>query len=115
MTTTMIPEAFPGEPPVTSALVREHKLNELEYTTIRSILGDRTPTLTELGIFSALWSEHCSYKHTKPVLGTFPTTGVLWSVLLVGVVVIVGALTFFPALSLGPIVEQLLQNAGEVR
>ena len=49
-----------------------------------------------------------------PSLGTFPTTGVLWSVLLIGVVVIVGALTFFPALSLGPIVEQLLQNAGKV-
>src|ERR1700690_1495036 len=47
-------------------------------------------------------------------LGTFPTTGVLFGVLLVGVVVIVGALTFFPALALGPIVEQLLQNAGQV-
>ena len=35
----------------------------------------RTPTLTELGIFSALWSEHCSYKHSKPVLKTFPTDG----------------------------------------
>ena len=47
-------------------------------------------------------------------LGTFPTTGVLFSVLVVGVIIIVGALTFFPALSLGPIVEQLLQNAGKV-
>jgi len=47
-------------------------------------------------------------------LGTFPTTGVLFSVLMVGVIIIVGALTFFPALSLGPIVEQLLQNAGKV-
>jgi K+-transporting ATPase ATPase A chain len=46
-------------------------------------------------------------------LGTFPTTGVLWTVLLIGVIVIVGALTFFPALALGPIVEQLLQNAGK--
>src|SRR2546430_1688070 len=35
----------------------------------------RTPTFPELGIFSALWSEHCSYKHSKPVLKTFPTTG----------------------------------------
>ena len=35
----------------------------------------RTPTLTELGVFSALWSEHCSYKHSKPVLKRFPTTG----------------------------------------
>ncbi len=47
-----------------------------------------------------------------PSLGTFPTTGVTWSVLLIGVVLIVGALTFFPALALGPIVEQLLQAAG---
>jgi K+-transporting ATPase ATPase A chain len=47
-------------------------------------------------------------------LGTFPTTGALFSVLVVGVIIIVGALTFFPALSLGPIVEQLLQNAGKV-
>src|SRR5688572_12820211 len=38
------------------------------------VLG-RAPTLTELGVFSALWSEHCSYKHSKPVLKTFPTTG----------------------------------------
>src|SRR6266704_2059166 len=35
----------------------------------------RTPTFAELGVFSALWSEHCSYKHSKPVLQTFPTTG----------------------------------------
>jgi K+-transporting ATPase ATPase A chain len=53
-------------------------------------------------------------RRVAPSLGTFPTTGVLWSVLLIGVVIIVGALTFFPALSLGPIVEQLLQNAGKV-
>ena len=52
-------------------------------------------------------------RRVAPSLGTFPTTGVLWVVLLIGVVVIVGALTFFPALSLGPIVEQLLQNAGK--
>ena len=53
-------------------------------------------------------------RRVAPSLGTFPTTGVLWSVLLIGVVIIVGALTFFPALSLGPIVEQLLQNAGRL-
>jgi K+-transporting ATPase ATPase A chain len=53
-------------------------------------------------------------RRVAPSLGTFPTTGVLWSVLVVGVVIIVGALTFFPALALGPIVEQLLQNAGKV-
>jgi K+-transporting ATPase ATPase A chain len=47
-------------------------------------------------------------------LGTFPTNGTLFVVLLVGVVLIVGALTFFPALSLGPIVEHFLANAGKV-
>ena len=61
----------------------------------------------------ALAGSMAAKRRVAPSLGTFPTTGVLWSVLLVGVVVIVGALTFFPALSLGPIVEQLLQNAGK--
>ncbi|MEO8452970.1 MAG: phosphoribosylformylglycinamidine synthase subunit PurL, partial [Gemmatimonadota bacterium] len=65
---------FPGERAVTAEVVREHNLTEREYAEIIAILG-RTPTLTELGVFSALWSEHCSYKHTKPVLRTFPTTG----------------------------------------
>jgi len=69
------PTAFAGDPPITAALVREHKLTASEYELICALLGDRTPTLTELGIFSALWSEHCSYKHTKPVLRRFPTTG----------------------------------------
>ncbi len=63
-----------GERPVTPAVAREHNLNELEYGRILELLG-RTPTLTELGVFSALWSEHCSYKHSRPVLKTFPTTG----------------------------------------
>ncbi|HKV72145.1 MAG TPA: phosphoribosylformylglycinamidine synthase subunit PurL [Gemmatimonadales bacterium] len=65
---------FPGDPPVTPALVREHNLTPDEYTRIEKLLG-RTPTLSELGIFSALWSEHCSYKHSRPILKTFPTTG----------------------------------------
>ena len=56
------------------ALAREHNLTEGEYQRIQAILG-RLPTLTELGVFSALWSEHCSYKHSKPILKTFPTTG----------------------------------------
>jgi phosphoribosylformylglycinamidine synthase len=69
-------EAFPlpGERPVTPEVVREHNLNELEYDRITAMLG-RTPTFTEVGVFSALWSEHCSYKHSKRVLRTFPTTG----------------------------------------
>ena len=74
MTVVTPAEAFPGERPVTQAVVAEHKLNETEYTAILALLG-RTPTLTELGIFSALWSEHCSYKHTKPVLRRFPVEG----------------------------------------
>jgi potassium-transporting ATPase potassium-binding subunit len=61
----------------------------------------------------ALAGSMAAKRRVAPSLGTFPTTGVLWSVLLVGVVIIVGALTFFPALSLGPIVEQLLQDAGK--
>ncbi|HVS83596.1 MAG TPA: potassium-transporting ATPase subunit KdpA [Pyrinomonadaceae bacterium] len=52
-------------------------------------------------------------KIVPPSLGTFPVTTPLFTVLLVSVVVIVGALTFFPALSLGPIVEHLLMNAGK--
>jgi phosphoribosylformylglycinamidine synthase len=56
-----------GERAITPEVVREHNLNELEYNRIVALLG-RTPTLTELGIFSAMWSEHCSYKHSKPVL-----------------------------------------------
>jgi K+-transporting ATPase ATPase A chain len=62
----------------------------------------------------ALAGSMAAKRRVAPSSGTFPTTGVLWSFLLVGVVIIVGALTFFPALSLGPIVEQLLQNAGKV-
>ena len=61
----------------------------------------------------ALAGSMAAKRRLAPSMGTFPTTGVLWTVLLIGVVIIVGALTFFPALSLGPIVEQLLQNAGK--
>ena len=53
-------------------------------------------------------------KSVPESLGTFPTNGWLFVVLLVGVIIIVGALTFFPALSLGPIVEHFLANAGKV-
>jgi K+-transporting ATPase ATPase A chain len=62
----------------------------------------------------ALAGSMAGKRRLAPSLGTFPTTGATWTVLLIGVVIIVGALTFFPALSLGPIVEQLLQNAGKV-
>jgi potassium-transporting ATPase potassium-binding subunit len=52
-------------------------------------------------------------KHVPESLGTFPVTGPLFTVLLISVIVIVGALTFFPALSLGPILEHLLMGAGK--
>ena len=63
-----------GDPPITPELIREHNLTPEEYARIEAMLG-RAPTFAELGIFSALWSEHCSYKHSKPILKTFPTTG----------------------------------------
>jgi phosphoribosylformylglycinamidine synthase len=59
---------------ISPALVTEHQLSEDEYKNILDILG-REPTLTELGIFSAMWSEHCSYKSSKKYLRGFPTTG----------------------------------------
>ena len=68
------PSPFPGDPPITPQLVREHNLSDAEYDRITALLG-RTPTFAELGVFSALWSEHCSYKHSRPILKTFPTSG----------------------------------------
>jgi phosphoribosylformylglycinamidine synthase II len=62
----------PGDPAITPALVAEHGITRLEYDRLVAMLG-RTPTFTELGIVSALWSEHCSYKHSRPVLRTLPT------------------------------------------
>jgi len=61
-----------GDPAITPALVAEHGLTKQEYERLVAMLG-RTPTFTELGIISALWSEHCSYKHSRPVLKTLPT------------------------------------------
>ena len=52
----------------------EHGLSEAEYTNILAIL-DREPSQTELGIFSSMWSEHCSYKSSKKWLKTLPTEG----------------------------------------
>jgi len=59
---------------ITPALVAEHQLSDEEYGSILEILG-REPSITELGIFSAMWSEHCSYKSSRVYLKTFPTTG----------------------------------------
>ena len=60
------------EPAITPELVAKHNLTPEEYQHAVAILG-RTPSYTELGIFSVMWSEHCSYKNTKPLLKTFPT------------------------------------------
>jgi len=62
----------PGDPAITPALVAEHGLTPQEFERLVAMLG-RQPTFTELGIVSALWSEHCSYKHSRPVLRTLPT------------------------------------------
>ncbi len=49
-------------------------LSDQEYEKVCDILG-RQPNFTETGIFSVMWSEHCSYKHSKPFLKQFPTSG----------------------------------------
>ena len=61
-----------GDPPISPALVAEHGLSADEYRLILEILG-REPTFTELGVFSAMWSEHCGYKNSRPLLKTLPT------------------------------------------
>jgi phosphoribosylformylglycinamidine synthase len=53
-------------------VLKQHKLSQLEYANIKQILG-REPNLVEIGIFSAMWSEHCSYKSSKKHLSGFPT------------------------------------------
>ncbi|HZR17040.1 MAG TPA: phosphoribosylformylglycinamidine synthase subunit PurL [Verrucomicrobiae bacterium] len=60
------------EPAITPELVRKHNLTPEEYEKLKGILG-REPSYTELGIFSVMWSEHCSYKNSRPLLRTFPT------------------------------------------
>ena len=61
------------DPAITPELVAKHNLTPEEYAHAKEILGGREPSYTELGIFSVMWSEHCSYKNTKPLLKTFPT------------------------------------------
>jgi phosphoribosylformylglycinamidine synthase II len=62
------------DPVVTADLVKQHGLTPEEFERIKKILG-REPNFTELGIFSVMWSEHCSYKNSKKELKKFPTTG----------------------------------------
>ena len=59
---------------ISPELIHSHGLTDEEYLRIKSILG-REPNITELGVFSVMWSEHCSYKNTKIELRKFPTTG----------------------------------------
>jgi phosphoribosylformylglycinamidine synthase len=56
--------------PITSELIAAHGITPEEYHHIRDILG-RDPNITELGMFSVMWSEHCSYKNSKPILKLF--------------------------------------------
>ena len=64
----------PADPPVTPDLIAKHGLTPEEFERIKRILG-REPNFTELGIFSVMWSEHCSYKNSRKELKKFPTTG----------------------------------------
>src|SRR5947208_1740710 len=63
-----------ADPKVTPEIVAEHGLTPEEFERITRILG-REPNFTELGIFSVMWSEHCSYKNSRKELRKFPTTG----------------------------------------
>jgi phosphoribosylformylglycinamidine (FGAM) synthase-like enzyme len=59
---------------ITAEIVAQHGLTAEEYARCCTILG-RAPNMTELGVFSVMWSEHCSYKSSKVHLKTLPTTG----------------------------------------
>jgi len=67
-------ETLPETPPVDRDLAHEHGLTDAEYDDILDRLG-RTPTFPELGIYSVLWSEHCSYKNSIALLKTLPQEG----------------------------------------
>jgi len=72
MTSTEIGQPTVQEPAITPELLRDHGITPEEYDKILKSLG-RTPTLTELGIFSVMWSEHCSYKSSRVHLKRLPT------------------------------------------
>jgi phosphoribosylformylglycinamidine synthase subunit PurL len=61
-----------GDPEITPEVVADHGLSAEEYERVRSVMG-RDPTFTELGVFSAMWSEHCGYKNSKRLLRLLPT------------------------------------------
>lgn len=68
------PRPRPEDPAITPEIVSDHGLSPEEYQMILDYLG-RTPTLTELGIYSVMWSEHCSYKNSIALLKTLPREG----------------------------------------
>ena len=70
----MTPAALPDDPAVTPDLAAEHGLTDEEYARVQEILG-RVPTYTELGVYSVMWSEHCSYKNSIALLKTLPRDG----------------------------------------
>src|SRR2546428_12892061 len=69
--TSPAPTVGPG---VTPKVVAQHGLTSEEFARIKKILG-REPNFTELGIFSVMWSEHCSYKNSRRELKKLPTSG----------------------------------------
>ncbi len=69
-----MPTETAHEPAITPETIRKHGLNQAEFQLIRELI-DRDPTWTELGIFSAMWNEHCSYKSSKLWLKTLPVDG----------------------------------------
>src|SRR5713226_5374840 len=71
---TMTPLSLAGEPSINVGQARAHGLTAHEYQTIQELLG-RTPTFTELGVFSVMWSEHCSYKSSRKHLRMLPMSG----------------------------------------
>jgi phosphoribosylformylglycinamidine (FGAM) synthase-like enzyme len=68
------PQSAPTPVTITPALLKTHSITDEEYALIEQKLG-RTPSLTELGIFSVMWSEHCSYKSSRVHLKRLPTKG----------------------------------------
>src|SRR6266852_2975033 len=71
---TMTPVSLAGEPSINVGQARAHGLTAGEYRMIQELLG-RTPTFTELGVFSVMWSEHCSYKSSRKHLRMLPMSG----------------------------------------
>ncbi|HEX9201976.1 MAG TPA: AIR synthase related protein, partial [Acidobacteriaceae bacterium] len=69
---TAVPIPSPAQ--ITPALLKTHSITADEYARIEKLMG-RTPSLTELGIFSVMWSEHCSYKSSRVHLKRLPTRG----------------------------------------